>query len=237
MNENQIHAAQVEKVREIFSLQDKFNSIVDPNWKRKGFPFYRAAYFEMVEFGEHLNMWKWWKKTSPGDREQAVLELVDILHFVVSDVIVRARTPEFLVGAYKRAAGRKTVDGEPNYDTVYEMIDDFITMTIVGCTYGSTVGIPAKQFFDVCASIGVTLDELVQKYIGKNVLNVFRQDKGYKTDGYVKIWGKGPGNIDLEDNHYLVQFRDELGDQLTFDALYAKLEQKYAEVLSTTHQQ
>jgi hypothetical protein len=37
-------------------------------------------------------------------------------------------------------------------------------------------------------------------YIGKNALNIFRQNNGYKDGTYVKIWS------DKEDNEYLTHF-------------------------------
>ena len=45
----------------------------------------------------------------------------------------------------------------------------------------------------------MSLDILFAKYIGKNVLNKFRQNNGYKEGNYRKIWG------DLEDNEVLIE--------------------------------
>ena len=42
---------------------------------------------------------------------------------------------------------------------------------------------------------GVNLHSLFECYIGKNVLNKFRQDNGYKDGSYIKIWNGKEDNI------------------------------------------
>ncbi len=50
----------------------------------------------------------------------------------------------------------------------------------------------------------MSADELYRQYVGKNVLNFFRQDNGYKEGTYVKVWeGR-------EDNEHLVEVMDAL---------------------------
>src|SRR5690606_16358645 len=59
-------------------------------------------------------------------------------------------------------------------------------------------------FMAVLKDAGMDEEELYRQYIGKNVLNFFRQDNGYKQGTYVKIWNG------LEDNEYLVQIMNQL---------------------------
>jgi len=70
----------------------------------------------------------------------------------------------------------------------------------------------------------MSFDELYQIYVGKNVLNMFRQDNGYKEGTYNKVWNG------REDNEYLADIMKELnGDSQTFqDDVYAALSQNYA---------
>jgi len=69
---------------------------------------------------------------------------------------------------------------------------------------------------------GLDFETLYVAYIGKNVLNFFRQDNGYKDGSYIKEWDG------REDNEHLVElsaaldsesegFRDEL-----YKALHAR---------------
>jgi len=65
--------------------------------------------------------------------------------------------------------------------------------------------------------------DLYSQYVGKNVLNMFRQDNGYKEGTYKKIWdGK-------EDNEYLVDILISLDpDKNTFkDQIYSALQKAY----------
>lgn len=40
-------------------------------------------------------------------------------------------------------------------------------------------------------------DELHRQYVAKNVLNMFRQDNGYKAGTYIKDWGGREDNVVL----------------------------------------
>ena len=70
-------------------------------------------------------------------------------------------------------------------------------------------------------------DSLYSAYVGKNVLNFFRQDNGYKDGSYVKNWaGK-------EDNEHLVELVAALDkDAADFsDQVYRALSSRYGELV------
>lgn len=54
-------------------------------------------------------------------------------------------------------------------------------------------------FESILIACEMTWDELYRQYIGKNVLNFFRQDYGYKAGTYQKLWAG------REDNEHLVE--------------------------------
>ncbi|HET8686025.1 MAG TPA: dUTP diphosphatase [Methanosarcina sp.] len=215
----------IQKIKNVLELQDNFNKVVNPDWQKAGYKFYRAVWLEMAEFVDGIGTWKWWKAANRGDREQCVLELVDIFHFVLSDAIINYRSAELIEGAYSRALARRNKNPKNADEYVYEEVEAFLEIMLNDVRQSR--GIPLINFFDVVVAFDVTLDELLDKYVGKNVLNKFRQDNGYKAGTYVKTWDDA-GN---EDNVYLVKYRDELGSALTFDGLYDKLRTKYQEVL------
>ena len=70
---------------------------------------------------------------------------------------------------------------------------------------------------------GMDWTSLFRQYIGKNVLNMFRQDHGYKAGTYIKIWDG------REDNEHLVEILElaELNDGDVRDALYQSLKARY----------
>jgi hypothetical protein len=67
------------------------------------------------------------------------------------------------------------------------------------------------------------LDELFRQYVGKNTLNFFRQDHGYKEGSYIKEWHGE------EDNEVLAQLVNTLdaGADNFQTLLYKALEEKY----------
>jgi hypothetical protein len=66
-------------------------------------------------------------------------------------------------------------------------------------------------------------DDLFRQYVGKNVLNFFRQDNGYKQGTYRKTWAG------REDNEHLVEVLETLDaqDESFQDNLYQALAQRY----------
>ena len=72
----------------------------------------------------------------------------------------------------------------------------------------------------------MSLDDLYVAYVGKNVLNFFRQDNGYKEGTYIKNWAG------REDNEHLVELVQQLdtaaGD--FSDQLYKALDKRYNEL-------
>ena len=76
-----------------------------------------------------------------------------------------------------------------------------------------------NNFFKLCQYCNIDIDILYQNYIGKNILNKFRQNNGYKEGKYVKIWnGK-------EDNEILTEIMQN--NNLSISDIYKKLELVY----------
>jgi hypothetical protein len=84
----------------------------------------------------------------------------------------------------------------------------------------------AGRFRDLMSAAELDFDGLYRAYIGKNVLNFFRQDYGYKDGSYIKNWAG------REDNEHLVELVAELdSNSVQFaDLLYKALERRYAEI-------
>ena len=73
--------------------------------------------------------------------------------------------------------------------------------------------------------VGIKMDfeTLYVGYVGKNVLNFFRQDNGYQDGTYVKQWGG------VEDNEHLVEIVATLdtGSSSFADDLYKSMGARY----------
>jgi len=77
-----------------------------------------------------------------------------------------------------------------------------------------------EAFIDVAVQSGLNLDALYKLYVGKNILNQFRQDHGYKEGTYIKIWNGEEDNIAM-------QRVLEENEDVTPDGLYKALEEAY----------
>ena len=194
----------------MFDLQDGMNSKVNDNWKEKGFEWYRAIWIECAELLDHYG-WKWWKKQTP-DREQVVLELVDIWHFGLSILLLTGQDRQTLA---------TYVQGQLS---VNETSDDFrADLESFALTTLQTKGFDVAGFAALMTGIGLSFDELHTRYVGKNVLNFFRQDYGYQDGSYHKQWGG------MEDNEHLVEVIESLdhGSASFSDDVYQALQSRY----------
>lgn len=186
------------QVQEMFDLQDKLNKVVDENWVDLNRHWYRAVWTECSELMDHL-VWKWWKKPVP-DMAQAKMELVDIWHFGISDIIVKMKEQNTtnLEPIVKTINNSNLVFVKTENPDLLSMVETFAAQSI------QMKGFDLFTFITLLNSFDMSFDELYFQYVGKNVLNKFRQDNGYKTGEYEKIWfGK-------EDNVHLQEMLDKL---------------------------
>ncbi len=156
--------------------------------------------------------WKWWKKQD-ADLAQVKLELVDIWHFALSELL-RAGRLDDEVAAQLSAAG--TV-GEPDPAAFRLAIEALAASAL------HTRSFEVEPFLRAMQTLPMDYAELFGMYVGKNVLNTFRQDHGYKEGTYRKTWqGR-------EDNEHLVEVLEELRQETEGlpDALYAALQRRY----------
>ena len=76
----------------MLTLQSAMNAKVDPNWIAYRYPYMRAVVIEAAEAIEHHG-WKWWKKQEK-DLPQLQMELIDIWHFLLSQILLNERGSE-----------------------------------------------------------------------------------------------------------------------------------------------
>ncbi len=177
-----------DKLITMLKLQDKLNILVNPDWLNAGYPWHRAIMVESIEALEHCG-WKWWKKQTP-DLSQARMEVVDIWHFIISMALENTR------GDCERAADTMLgifYDPDQRSDKSTLMLFDLMA----GYAAEGKICVPA--FIHLMLELELTWDQLYNIYVGKNVLNLFRQDHGYKDGTYQKMWGGVEDNVVLSD--------------------------------------
>ena len=198
-----------EKIKEMLDLQNKINEKVHPNWREQNFEWYRAIWVECAELLDHYG-WKWWKKQSP-NQAQIELELVDIWHFGLS-ILLSNYDIEKSISLISEVMTDQRGSGK-----FRENLEDFTSNTL------QTRSFDLKRFNQVMNDVGLTFEKLYVGYISKNVLNSFRQDKGYQAGTYIKDWGG------IEDNEYLIRLASKIDPKSeNFSSeLYTLMEREY----------
>ena len=193
------------------------------NWKR-------CIYMESAEIIDSF-AWKHWKNIdAQADMENVKIEVVDIWHFVMSLAIEQY---------YQQLKG-----GVEEIALMIAELSSFNAIKTKNETYATPNEIMAKvedimrdvlekesidlqklldDFFSLVLQSGLDLQTLYTLYIGKNILNQFRQDNGYKEGTYIKTWD------DKEDNVYMQQLLEENPD-ITPNELYKELTKLYHQI-------
>ncbi len=184
-----------QKLITMLTLQDSLNRHINPSWMTAGYEWYRAIWVECAELMDHYG-WKWWKSQAH-DKDQIKLELIDIWHFGLSAALVKhhgdiVQAADSMLSVLNQAdAASQTTDFKQAVDelAVYALTHHSLQLSI---------------FLQLLNEMDSDFDDLHRIYVGKNVLNRFRQDNGYKDGSYRKQWqGK-------EDNEHLAEILSSL---------------------------
>ena len=199
-----------QKILVMLELQEAMNRRVAADWRERGFAWYRAIWTECAEMLDHYG-WKWWKHQEP-DMAQVRLEVVDIWHFVLSAHLDAGGEPgpiaEHIAGALERPAQIRDFR-----EAVERMAEETLR----------TRGADVSTFAALMHLAEMGFDDLYKTYVGKNVLNLFRQDYGYRDGSYRKSWNG------REDNEHLAEILAVLdADHPAFgDQVYEHLAHAY----------
>ena len=197
----------------MLEMQHRMNTRVHETWAKQHFEWYRAVWIECGELIDHYG-YKWWKKQQP-DMEQVRLEVIDIWHFGMSALFEDDDGPEQVADRILA----QLEDYRPSELGVREATEALALHSL------ETRSFSAPLFIDLMSSVDLDLEALYRAYVGKNVLNFFRQDHGYQEGTYSKTWDG------REDNEHLTELAESLdADAADFpDALYRALGERYAE--------
>ncbi len=159
--------------------------------------------------------YKWWKKQAH-DVEQVRLEIVDIWHFGMSALFEVNKSIPQIADEIEQALASHSASG----------------LEVPGATEAvalyslETRSFSPGLFSDLMAAADMDFDDLYTAYVGKNVLNFFRQDHGYKEGTYIKSW---QGREDNEHLAELVATLDHEAEDFA-DQVYQALEGRYREL-------
>ena len=190
------------------------------NWKR-------CIYMECAEMIDSFP-WKHWKNIEvEPDWDNLQIEVVDVWHFIMSLAIenyfktLRGGIEDIANDVSEMEAFSKVQTDALDFaeqDAVIEKVENI--MRIVLAKDNLDLEALFAEFFDLVVMSGLNLDTLYRLYVGKNILNQFRQDHGYKDGSYIKEWDGE------EDNVVMKRIWEENGD-ITPEKLYHELTKSY----------
>jgi len=190
------------------------------NWKR-------CIYMECAEMIDSFG-WKHWKNIEvEPDWDNLQIEVVDVWHFIMSLAIenyfqtMRGGVEDVANTISDMSALEKITQNSDKFadqERVMQKVEDLMRIALV--KEGIDLEALIEEFFALVVMSGLDLDTLYRLYVGKNILNQFRQDHGYKDGSYIKIWDGE------EDNVVMKRIWEEQSD-VTPEMLYRELTKHY----------
>lgn len=159
----------LEQLKELLEMQRVLDEAILKEqgivWDEKIEEQTKVALF--VELGELMNemptKFKHWKKTAKDNREAALAEYVDALHFQMS-----------LFNYYKLETNVFLDYKNRNFRIGMELSD-----LLINCVRYSHSPTGINQLFDIGSYLGFTWDEIYKAYKAKNAVNYERLKNGY----------------------------------------------------------
>ena len=213
------------QVQTMLDLQHKLNTIVDAEWIAKKFPYLRAAFVESAEALDHYG-WKWWKQQTP-NIPQVQIEISDILHFYLSDILLSANGDITAAQTIMLRECQKTTEAVIVGQNSYKLAETD-TSTLFELLAATSIlrqrSLPIFQ--ELMQRTDLDWSSLYAAYISKNILNIFRQNNGYKEGTYIKTWDG------LEDNEHLhdIMLKLDSSDKNFSHLIFNARTEKYSKV-------
>ncbi|MDA7817857.1 dUTP diphosphatase [Sulfurimonas sp.] len=190
------------------------------NWKR-------CIYMECAEMIDSFT-WKHWKDLSAdADWDNLQIEVIDVWHFIISLAIenysqnLRGSIDELALNISQLESFSKIDTSSDKFalqSDVIAKVEDIMLHSLSKDKLDLESLI--SDFFDLVIMSGLDLESLYKLYVGKNILNQFRQDNGYKDGSYIKVWAGE------EDNVVMKRIWEDNAD-IKPDALYKELVKSY----------
>ncbi len=222
------------KILLMLQLQNQLNDATNgEDWPKgitkngKKINWQRCIYMECAEMVDSFG-WKHWKNIDiEPDWHNHQIEVVDVWHFIMSLAIedyvknLKGGIEDIAVDISALETLSKIQIQKVNFasqDKVIDKVENIIRIAVSKDEFD--LGELVSEFFDLVSMSGLNLDTLYRLYVGKNILNLFRQDNGYKDGSYIKIWNGDEDNV-------VMKRIWENNDDITPDSLYKQLQKAY----------
>jgi len=217
----------------MLNLQDSLNSMITADWRSQNRKWYRAIWTESAENMGHIG-WKWWKNEELNVR-QAQIEMVDILHFGLSSLLQKYRNVEEIISrqdVVDSIMDFGSIKKDIHKEEILSATEDLVLHVLRSHEFCEDT---RASFVSICSMIGLSPELMFTSYIGKNALNAFRQNNGYKAKGeseYIKFWHGEEDNVWLERS--LDKHKDAQPSAI-YDLVMADLQEVYNTVKNTSN--
>lgn len=224
----------MDKILLMLQLQNQLNDATNgDNWTSgitkngKTINWGRCIYMECAEMIDSFS-WKHWKNIdAQPDWDNLQIEVVDVWHFIISLAIenysqnLKGNIEDLAINISemdKFSKINRSSNTFASQDDVISKVENI--MGLILSKKDLDLDALISEFFDLTIMSGLDLETLYRLYIGKNILNQFRQDNGYKDGTYIKVWDG------TEDNVVMKSIWENNSD-IEPDALYKELTKLY----------
>jgi len=223
----------MDKILLMLQLQNQLNDATNGDeWTRgitkngRVINWRRCIYMECAEMIDSFS-WKHWKSLDQeADWDNLQIEVVDVWHFIIS-LAIEDYAKNFKGGIEDLAIDISSLSAFSRIDTesnsfapqedVIVTVENIMRLALQEKLVLNEI---LEEFFNLVVMSGLDLQSLYRLYVGKNILNQFRQDNGYKDGTYVKIWNGE------EDNVVMKRIWEENGD-IKPEILYKEMTKVY----------
>ena len=214
------------QIEQMFNLQKQLNDDTNGEiWltgvtrENRKISWYQCIYMEVTEAIDSFN-WKHWKNIdNEPDWANIRVELVDIWHFIMSELI-RINDEK-----YANKFLKLQPKGDFDVDVLVNSLESMLSLSVASSIKLETNNIReiTDLFFTIISRLDINIDDLYKRYVVKNQLNTFRQQNGYKDGTYIKLWNG------VEDNVIAFKIMDK-NPTITPIELYKKLDFEYSQL-------
>lgn len=180
---------------QIIKKQIELNERITPDWRQKDWEL--AIITECAEAIESTP-WKWWKGGGVTDIDNLKVEAIDLLHFIISyglshlyeseniDYVVKDFSGK-LLEEWHMAERDVAINGSaPHTDTLKLFLGAVLSYHEPSPLRFSKA---SYWLFALMLDLGMDIHEVRAMYFAKNLLNEYRQERGYKdpNSNYPKV--------------------------------------------------
>ena len=219
----------MKRILQMLELQQELNDATNGvGWEQgttkngKKIDWRRCIYLEAAELVDSYP-WKHWKNidASP-DYANVKIEIVDIWHFIMSEAL-RLYKVEDLGSISDIAYTITNMQGFSEFLQIQteEQLDPYKEIELVEemiktLFCNSDINDLILSFLNMSSKLNLKLPELYELYIGKNILNKFRQNHGYKDGSYIKEWNGKEDNVVMQE---ILASKADISPKALYDAL------------------